>query len=45
MSGIQQKIIRHAKEANITHNQGKNQSLETEPEMTKMKEFAERMLE
>ena len=36
MSGIQAKIIRQAKKEEImSHNQEKNQSIETDPEMTR----------
>ena len=40
MSGIQSKITRHAKkQENTIHNKEKNQSTETDPEMTKMIEL------
>lgn len=43
MSGIQTKIIGHAKkQENINHNQQKDQSIETDPELTEILELAEK---
>ena len=40
MSGIQSKIIRHAKkQENPIHNEEKNQSIETDPKMTQLIEL------
>lgn len=45
MLGIQVKINRHAQKwENMNHNQEKNQSIETDPELTQMLESAEKSI-